>query len=167
MTAWFARVGLPLAPEEEAAVGELSRIAAPGALVAVTALASWQDAAAFVRMAEHDATWWDQEEEEREALWTRATEHRTESELLQRLVAVSLALDAEVRGAALAAAAAAGVADTAIAIEATGMALLAAHQSTLAGLAGAGPEHRFVRKYALFTGGRWPLGYHSARFVIF
>jgi hypothetical protein len=72
-----------------------------------------------------------------------------------------------VRGAALAAAAAAGVADTAIAIEATGMALLAAHQSTLAGLSGAGLEHRFVRKYALFTGGRWPLGYHASRFVIF
>ena len=44
---------------------------------------------------------------------------------------------------------------------------LAAHQSALALLAGEGPDHRFVRKYALFTRGRWPLGYHSARFAIF
>ncbi len=47
------------------------------------------------------------------------------------------------------------------------MALLAAHQSALARMAGEGPDHRFVRKFALFVGGRWPLGYDSARFAIF
>ena len=166
-TAWFARIGLPLTPEENAAVAELTRIAAPHALAAVTVLASWQDAAAFVREAERDSSWWDQEEEERERLWARAAEHHTEAELLQRLIAVTLALDAEVRSAARAAVTAAGLADAAIATEATGMALLAAHQSALADLAGEGPEHRFARKFALFMGGRWPLGYHSARFVIF
>jgi hypothetical protein len=167
MTAWFARVGLPLAPEEDAAIGELTRIVAPHASVAVTAIASWQEAAAFVRAVEHDATWWDQEEEEREALWARAAEHRTESELLQYVDAMTGGLEAEVRGAAFAAATAAGGTDTNIAVEATGMALLAAHQCALAGMAGEGPNHRFVRKYALFTSGRWPLGYHSARFVVF
>ena len=167
MTAWFARVGLPLAEEETAAIGELTRIVALPVPVVVTVLATWQEAAAFVRAVEHDATWWDQEEEEREALWIRATEHRTETELFEHLNAMTGVLDAEVRAAAFAAAKAAGAADMAIAIEATGMALLAAQQSTLAGIAGAGSDHRFVRKYALFTGGRWPLGYHSARFVIF
>ena len=167
MTAWFARVGLPLTPEEVAAIGELTRIVAPHASVAVTAIASWQEAAAFVRAVEHDATWWDQEEEEREALWARAAEHRTESELLRCVEALTGGLEAEVRGAAFAAATAAGGTDTNIAVEATGMVLLAAHQCALAGMAGEGPHHRFVRKYALFTSGRWPLGYHSARFVVF
>ena len=58
-------------------------------------------------------------------------------------------LDAAGRGAAFAAVTMVGVTDTALAIEATGMALLAAHQSMLAGMAGEGPDHRFVRKYAL------------------
>jgi hypothetical protein len=167
MTGWFARVGLPLAAKENAAIVELTRIVAPYAPVVVTALASWQEAVTFVRVAEHDPTWWDQEEEERERLWAHATEHRTESELLQRVNTITHELSAEVRNAAHAAVKAAGVVDAAIAIEATGMALLAAHQSALADMAGAGPEHRFILKYALFAGGRWPLGYHSARFVIF
>ena len=167
MTAWFARVGLPLTPEEVAAIGELTRIVAPHASVAVTAIASWQEAAAFVRAVEHDATWWDQEEEEREALWERAAEHRSEADLLQHLETLNRDLEAEVHDAALAAAATAGVVDQAIAVEAAGMALLAAHQSALASMAGAGTGHRFIRKYALYKGGRWPVGYHSARFVIF
>jgi len=167
MTAWFSRVGLPLSPAEEAAIGELTRIVAPPLPVAVTALSSWPEAAAFVRSVLHDATWWDQEEEEREALWERAAEHRSEADLLQHLETLNRDLEAEVHDAALAAAATAGVVDQAIAVEAAGMALLAAHQSALASMAGAGPEHRFVRKFALFASGRWPLGYHSARFVIF
>ena len=167
MTAWFARVGLPLSPEEDAAIGQLLRSVAPRTPVVVTALASWREAAAFVRFAAHDSTWWDEEEEEREVLWERATEHLSESELLRHVHAMTLELAAEVRTAASAAATAAGIADTAIAVEATAMALLAAHQHALAGMAGEGPGHRFVRKYALFTGGRWPLGYHSARYVIF
>ena len=167
MTAWFERVGLPLTPEENAAIGELTRIVAPHATVAIATIASWQAAAAFVRAIEHDAAWWDQEEDEREALWARAAEHRTESALFQCVNAVTGGLEAEVRGAAFAATKAAGETDSNIAIEATGMALLAAHQCALAGMAGEGPHHRFVRKYALFTSGRWPLGYYSARFVIF
>jgi len=167
MTAWFARVGLPLAPDEEAAVLELMRSVVPHATAAVTALASWQEVARLLRAAERDSTAWDQEEEEREALWVRATEQRTEDEVLRHLDAGIRGLDDEVRVAALAAIARAGVADAALASEATGMALLAAHQSALALLAGEGPDHRFVRKYALFTRGRWPLGYHSARFAIF
>ena len=164
---WFARVGLPLSPGENAAIVELSRVVAPNEPIAVTAIATWQEAAAFVREVERDAVWWDQEEEERERLWARAAERRTEAEMLQHLIAVTLELDAQVRGAARAAVTAAGVADTAIASEATGMVLLAAHQSALAGLAGEGRGHRFVRKFELFSGGRWPLGYHSARFAIF
>ena len=167
MTAWFARVGLPLQPDEEAAVLELMRLVVPHMTVSVAALASWQEVGAFVRAAERDSAAWDQEEEEREALWARATERRTEQEVVRLLDAGMRGMDDEVRAAALAAVARAGPVDAALAGEATGMALLAAHQSALARLAGEGPDHPFVRKYVLFLRGRWPLGYHSARFAIF
>lgn len=167
MTAWFARVGLPLEPDEETAVIELMRIMAPHAMITATRMASWQEVAAFVRAAERDSTAWDQEEEEREALWVRATVRRTEGEVLRHLDAGIRGMEDEVRAAALGAVARAGVVDAALAGEATGMALLAAHQNALALLAGEGPDHCFVRKYALFARGRWPLGYDSARFAIF
>jgi len=167
MTAWFARVGLPLDSDEEAAVVDLMRLVAPHPAVVVAALGSWQQAAAFVRAAERDSLTWDQEEEEREALWTRAAEQRTEDEVLRLLDASLRGLDAEVRAAALTAVGRAGGVDVDVVTEATGMALLAAHQSALALLAGEGHDHRFVRKFALFVRGRWPLGYHSARFAIF
>ena len=167
MTAWFARVGLPLADGERAAIGELLRDVAPDAPVAVTALASWQEAAVFVRAAAHDTAWWDDEEEERELLWARAADARTEAGLFELVTAATRGLDVELRAAALAAMTAASVVDASIASEAAAMALLAAHQHALAEIAGAGSGHRFHRKYALFEGGRWPVGYHSARFVIF
>ena len=167
MTAWFARVGLPLDADEEAAVVELMHSMAPHTAVVAAALGSWAQAAAFVRAAERDSLTWDQEEEEREALWMRASEQRTEGEVLRLLDANLRGLDAEVRAAALAAVRRAGGVDVDVATEATGMALLAAHQSALARMAGEGPDHRFVRKFALFARGRWPLGYDSARFAIF
>jgi len=167
VTPWFARVGLPLSPSEKDAITELMQVVAPRVPIDIKALATWQDAAAFVRIAEQDATWWDDEEEEREALWARACENRSEADLFQRVNAMTQGLERALRDAASAAAQGAGVADPTIAIEAAGSALLAAHQNALAGMAGEGMGLRFVRKYGLFTGGRWPLGYHSARFVIF
>jgi hypothetical protein len=166
VTAWFARVGLPLAEDELAAVGELLSVVAPHAPVAITALASWREAGSFVRAVAHDSTWWDEEEEERELLWARAADVRTEAVLLDLVAAMTRGLDVELRDAARAAMTTVGRVDTDIAGEATAMALLAAHQHALAELAGAGPGHRFFRKYALFKCGRWPVGYHSARFVI-
>jgi len=167
VTAWFSRVGLPLAEDERAAIGALLRIAMPHAPVAITVLASWQETVAFVHAAAHDSAWWNEEEEERELLWTKAAEDRTEATLFDLLTAATRGLDAELRDAACAAMAAAGAVDAAIAGEAAAMASLAAHQRALAEIAGAGSGHRFVRKHALFKGGRWPVGYHSARFVIF
>jgi len=167
MTVWFARVGTPLAPRENALIADWLRIVSPRAPVAVTAIASWREAEEFSRVPEHDSTWWNQEEEERERLWERAAELWSESELLQRLDATTRGLEREIRAAALAASVVAGVTHEKAAIEACEMALLAAHHSALAELAGEQAGHRFVLKYALFAGGRWPLGYHSARFVIF
>ncbi|HQR11860.1 MAG TPA: hypothetical protein PLW68_11070 [Casimicrobiaceae bacterium] len=167
MSEWFARVGLPLTAEEHAAIGDLVRGAIPEARIAIEALPSWSDAARYLRLAGHDPDWWDQEEAEREALWNAAAEQRSEADLLLCVNAAAIATGAEIRAAARASARAAGVTDLDVAREASDMALLAVHHHALARLAGAGADHPFVRKYALFAGGRWPLGYHSARFAIF
>ena len=167
MTGWFGRVGLPLTPEEYGAVSALLCSVAPEATVSITRIPSWHEAAAFLGMAERDPTWWNQEEEEREQLWERAAEKLSESELLRAVAAMTSGLDEQIRRAASAAATAAGVIDAGIVDEASGMALLAAHQNALAELAGERPDHRFILKYALWKAGRWPLGYHSARFAIF
>jgi hypothetical protein len=167
MTSWFARVGVALAPAENAAIVDMVADVAQDATCAITALASWQEVAAFIRATEFDSSWWDQEEQEREWLWTRAAERQSESALLRQLDEVSAGLVTAVRAAAQASAAASGVTDLAIVNEATGAALLAAQQQRLAELAGEADDHRFIRKYALFRDGRWPLGYHAARFVIF
>jgi hypothetical protein len=43
----------------------------------------------------------------------------------------------------------------------------AAYQARLARAARAGPQHPFLRKYALYCGGRWSLGVYEDRFAIF
>jgi hypothetical protein len=166
MTHWFARVGLPLSQDERVTVADWMRSVAPAAAT-LAAVASWQEASQIVRATEVDSTWWDDEEAERERLWGQATERWNESELLESLDAATRGLNMEIHGAASVAATAAGMTDERIVAEASSMALLAAHQRALAEMAGALADHRFVLKYALFAAGRWPLGYHFARLVVF
>jgi hypothetical protein len=166
VSVWFARVGLPLSPEERAAVDALLDAIAPRPSRDVALPASWPEAMRFVRAAEFDATWWDEEEEERERLWARVADLESESALSQRIAALQAGLETPLRAAA-AAACRAGVAGPDAVREATGSALLSAQQNALAEMAGQAPGHRFRRKFALFERGRWPLGYHAARFVIF
>ncbi len=150
MTQWFARVGLPLSEAERAVVADWARSVAPAAPSSVTAVASWQEAAGILRANEFDSTWWDDEEAERERLWLLASERWSESELLESLDAATRGLCVEIHGAA--SAAAAGMADERIVAEASGMALLAAHQRALAEMAGALADHRFVAQIRAIRG---------------
>lgn len=65
------------------------------------------------------------------------------------------------------AAARAGCADEALIRVAAGSASYAAYQARLAHAAGAAAGHPFLRKYALYCGGRWPLGVYHGEFSIF
>ena len=47
------------------------------------------------------------------------------------------------------------------------LAAMALHEAALVPLAGQGTEHVFVRKYALFAAGRWPLGTVDRMFYLF
>ena len=70
-------------------------------------------------------------------------------------------------GAAAVAATRCGCADAALIRVAAGAATYAAYQQRLARAAGAPDSHPFMRKYALYSGGRWPLGVYDERFAIF
>jgi hypothetical protein len=164
---WFSRVGLPFAPSERAAIEAMIGGHAVLARAEIGGVGHWHEAAEFIRAAEWDDTWWEQEEQERARLWECAADRCTEAELLARLAAVTDALTAAVHRAAAAAAARDGVADPALVRAAASGALMAAHQHALAELAGEVGTHFFGFKYALFAGGRWPLGYHRGRYAVF
>jgi len=165
--AWFSCVGRPFAPAEHAAIAAMVRAHAELAGAEIGGVRQWHEAGAFIRAAEWDDTWWEHEEEERARLWECAADRHAEDDLLARLATVTRALTAAVHGAAAAAALRDGSADPALVRVAAGAALLAAHQHALVALAGEGATHFFAAKYALFAGGRWPLGYHRGRYVVF
>ncbi len=164
---WFARVGLPWSAAESAAATLLAEsVPGLGRCVAQPVLA-WPAAAQLLRVAQYDDPGWDLEEVERQRLWERATLWRLESEIAAHVADVTAALDAPIRAAARAALARAGVGDHDCAQAAAGAALVSAQHAALAELAAEAPTHYFVRRHALFTGGRWPLGCHRGAFLVF
>ena len=87
--------------------------------------------------------------------------------LLERLGAATELASDIIYAAAASAAARAGVADAALIRAASGAASMALHEAALVPLAGQGSDHVFVRKYALFAAGRWPLGTVGGMFYLF
>jgi hypothetical protein len=166
MIPWFACVGMPLAPSETDTLHALMQAEPLLAGAHILAVATWQEATSLAREMEADAVWWNHEEAERERLWHAASDRMGETELLRRLSSLATG-DAGVQATVAAAAARADFTDAAAIRDAAGAVLLAAHQNALAAFAGEDDHHAFARKYALFAGGRWPLGYHQGRYVFF
>jgi hypothetical protein len=105
----------------------------------VHAVRSWQEAFQIcVRPAE---AWWNAEEAQRDRLEHKGKLNPAEPQWLS--------LNEALHGAA------------------AGAASYAAYQARLALAAGASQDHPFLRKYALYCGGRWPLGVYQGRFSIF
>jgi len=165
---WFARVGLPLAADDRANARAV--LAARGRRApaddAVVLVPSWRAAAAWTDDAAM-AECWDDDEDEREALWTRAAMDIGEGTLLAHLSGATSAAAPRVRAAAIAAAGGAGTDDPEVVATACASALLALHQCTLAQAAGAPADHPFMHKYALFARGRWALGYRDGVYGIY
>ena len=165
---WFARAGAPLAAEDRAdgvAVLEARGHRAPAA-DAVLLLPSWRVAATWT----NDSTMaecWDDDEDEREALWTRAAADLGEGALLALLTGATTAAAPQVRAAAMAAAGSAGTDDPEVVATACASALLALHQCVLAQTTGTPADHPFLRKYALFARGRWALGYRDGVYGLY
>lgn len=154
---WFSTLGEPLGP------GEATDIAAYLAGFALSPkeptllVDSWQAANTIIRRPAQ--LWWEAEEAERARL--ERTVHLNPAD------PAWIALNDALHGAAAIAAARAGCADPGLIKAAAGSASYSAYQSRLAAAAGASADHPFRRKYALFVGGRWPLGLYDDRYAIF
>lgn len=154
---WFSALGEPLGEDERS---ELARYLAGLGMdpsVRPHAVTTWNEADKLCRTPS-DA-WWRAEEDERARL-ERSTR-------LDPADPDWLALNDALHGAAAVAAARVGCADAALIRVAAGAAGYAAYQARLARAAGAASGHPFLRKYALYCGGRWPLGLYHGQFAIF
>jgi hypothetical protein len=165
--AWFACLAFPLAAADQRDAKAYLAALGYSDGTEVAGVRSWRDAEGVIRDPDWDERWWTREERERERLMAQARGQLGEAALLERLTAATeLACDA-IHGAAAIAAERDGVADAALVRAASGAASMALHAAALARLAGQGPEHLFMRKYALFESGRWPLGVVGGRFHLF
>lgn len=165
--AWFACLGLPLVESDlRDARSYLDALGyRPDARIA--GATGWKQAEDLIRDPGWDRTWWVTEENERERLMQLAQERLGRGVLLERLTAATEMASQSVHGAAAIAAERDGIADAALVRAASGAATMALHGAALARLAAQGPEHLFVRKYAMFESGRWPLGVVGGVFYLF
>ena len=153
--AWFSALGEPLGEDEERDIA--SYLGGLGLRAAVLRVTTWEEARDFCRRPA-DA-WWRAEEMERARLEKGARLDPADPEWL--------ALNQALHGAAAAAAVRGGCADAGLIHAAAGAAGQAAYHARLAQAAGAPATHPFLRKYALYCGGRWPLGVCNEQFGIF
>jgi hypothetical protein len=155
--AWFSALGEPLGEDEMNEIaGYLAGLRIDPRL-RVHAVKTWDEAGALCRTPSDE--WWAAEEAERERLERSARLDPADPDWL--------ALNEALHGAAAVAAARAGGADAALIRAAAGAASYAAYQARLARAAQAPAVHPFLRKYALYCSGHWPLGVYDQRFAIF
>jgi len=126
--------------------------------VAVEAVFDWRQTEAIGRHPDWDVRWWEREEAERERLYALCLQQFGREELLSRLSAATELAPHAIVQSAVDFAERCLVDNEAFARAAAGAATMALHAAALARLAGQGSEHVFMRKYALFESGRWPLG---------
>jgi hypothetical protein len=158
---WFSRAGSPFDASEARLADGYVRAAGLDGSVSIALAASWPEAAALIRSAHSAAGWWDREEAERKWLMAEVAGAVGMQALLE-------ALTSEMEGHAestYACALQSCAGDEALAKAASGAALSAIHQHALALLAGCAHLHVFMQKYALFAGGRFPLGMRDTTFV--
>jgi hypothetical protein len=166
---WFSRVGMPLDDLDRRTLDALWRARRshdPQGAADIVLVANVHAAVAWVE-SEQSGAGWNEDEEERERLWSLQIEHMTESELLTRLAAVIAAAAPTVRAAAARVLSQEAGSDTVPIDTAAAAALLCLHQHALARMADAGDDHPFVLAYALFARGRWPLGRHADRYGVY
>jgi hypothetical protein len=129
--------------------------------VSIALAASWPEAGALIRSAHSAALWWDREEAERKRLMAEVAGGGGMQPLLEALTSAMEGHSQTTYACALESCAG----DEALAKAASGAALSAIHQHALALLAGCTDLHVFMQKYALFAGGRFPLGMRDTTFV--
>jgi hypothetical protein len=155
--AWFSTLGAPLGEGELEDIRAYLRGFGLAAPLPPLLVSSWDEAAEIVRRPALD--WWSREETERARLEQTVQLDPADPEWVK--------LNDVLHGAAAVAAARFGYAHADMIKVAAGSASFAAYHRMLATGAGQSEDHPFNRKYALFAGGRWPLGVYGERFAIF
>lgn len=155
--AWFSTLGEPLGDAERSEIDAYLSGLGMNAVLPALLVESWGQAGSLARSPV--GPWWDVEEAERSRLQELAQLDPCDPEWL--------ATTETLRGAAALAAVRSGVADPGLVRAAAGAATYATYQYRLARAANVRPSHPFMRKCALFCGGRWPLGVYGDRFAIF
>ena len=155
--AWFSALGEPLADREKGELAAYLQGLGLNPAMPLRRVSSWPEAGALCSSRSDE--WWQAEETERERL-----ERSTKLDPADR---DWLDVNSMLHAAAAAAAARAGSEDAALVYVAAGAASYAAYQARLARASGAASGHPFLRKYALYSGGRWPLGMYHGAFAIF
>lgn len=157
MPEWFSALGEPLSGAEQNAIDAyLAALDLPATQPALV-VPDWDVLARVIRHASLDC--WNREEAVRHALSNAGNPLSAEGEWVR--------LNDAIHTAATHAAARFGCNHPGLIKAATGAASFAVHDYQLAVAAGHGSQHVFACKYALFTHGRWPLGFHDGRFAIF
>jgi len=165
--AWFSACGLPLEPSDLSdARAYLDALGVPPA-TRIDPVASWEHAQLIIRNPAWDTLWWNREEAERKHLLAECVSKLGEATALDQLSLTAGFEHELIHGAAVLAAARAGIADPALTRAAAGAASMAAHGRALAQLAAAPDSHMFVRRCGMFEGGRWPLGMVQGVFHLF
>jgi hypothetical protein len=153
----FGRLGLPFTAADQSDARAYLHALGFAEDTAVGGVEAWDEAERIAREPAWDRQWWTREEAERERLMRLATAKFGRPALLERLGAATELASEIIHAAAAGAAARVGVTDAALIRAAAGAATMGLHEAALVPLAGQGSDHVFVRKYALFAAGRWPL----------
>jgi hypothetical protein len=162
---WFSRVGTALDDDDQRAA--LAYLTALGLMnLEVRPALDASRAEAVMRDPAWDTRWWSIEEAERRRLTDLA---RKQHGLKATFEALSAAAEGQTELSFRQALAAAPIAqgDEGLARAAAGALSMALHGMALVRLADAGDAHVFVRKYALFSLGRWPLGVAAGALHLF
>lgn len=165
--AWFSACGLPL--ERSDVTDARAYLDALGVhpSVRIEAVASWEHAERVLRNPRWDPSWWQREDSERRRL-ASGLKPQAGTSGVSALLGIGVGPGHEIiLGAAMAAAARAGVHDAALIRVAAGAAGMAAHDLLLARSSELGGGQVFMRKYEVFAGGRWPLGLLGSVFQLF
>lgn len=164
MSAWFARLGEPLAEAERKLVrAYLTGLGLEQGL-ALETVTDFQSASRIITHPDWDRRWWEAEQRERERLRSELMSREASGQLLQALSrSVDDSLTAE-QGAPLAAL---GCTDEGLNRAAAGALGETLYASKLADLVDAAPVHPFSSKRALFAAGHWPLVVLGGCFYVF
>lgn len=166
MSAWFRMLGEPLGAEESRHVSDyLSGLGLIGDFE-IQGVADWPRAQAKITDPHWDHRWWDAEQREQDRLSRSATQTLGEQELWRSLSAALESADS-VYHAAAAEAAQSGCSDEGLIRAAAGALSQALYLAELCRIAGAGAQHPFSLKKALFVRGRWPLGIVHRIYYVF